>query len=118
MSPTAPIAEVRPPDGRWDTAYHAPVLVDEVLETLAGARLVLDCTLGGGGHSAAILESGASVIGLDRDPTAVEAACDRLRASERGSTFKAYVGNYAGIQELPDVRDKTFDGILLDLGVS
>lgn len=85
---------------------------------LAGARLVLDCTLGGGGHSAALIESGASVIGLDRDPAAVEAACDRLRAPERSSTFKAYVGNYAGIQDLPEVREKTFDGILLDLGVS
>ncbi len=118
MSPTAPTADVRPPDGRWDSPYHAPVLVGEVLELLAGARLVLDCTLGGGGHSAALLESGASVIGLDRDPAAVEAACERLRASERTSTFKAYVGNYAGIQALPEVRDKTFDGILLDLGVS
>src|SRR5687768_13397921 len=117
MSPTAPIAEVRPPDGRWDTAYHAPVLVDEVLETLAGARLVLDCTLGGGGHSAAILETGASVIGLDRDPAAVEAACDRLRP-ERDARFQAYVGNYAAISDLPEVRDKAFDGILLDLGVS
>ena len=117
MSPTAPIADVRPPDGRWDTAYHAPVLVDEVLETLAGARLVLDCTLGGGGHSAAILETGASVIGLDRDPAAVQAACNRLRP-ERDARFQAYVGNYAAIDALPEVRERTFDGILLDLGVS
>jgi 16S rRNA (cytosine1402-N4)-methyltransferase len=118
MSPTAPAAEVRPPDGRWDSAYHAPVLVDEVLEMLAGARLVLDCTLGGGGHSAAVLESGASVVGLDRDPAAVDAACERLRALERGASFKAYVGNYASISSLPEVRDSRFDGILLDLGVS
>jgi len=118
MSATAPTADVRPPDGRWDTAYHAPVLVDEVLETLAGSRLVLDCTLGGGGHSAALLESGVGVIGLDRDPAAVEAACGRLRALEREARFRAYVGNYAAIANLPDVRDTRFDGILLDLGVS
>ena len=118
MYPTAPTAEVRPPDGRWDTAYHAPVLVEEVLETFAGARLVLDCTLGGGGHSAALLASGTSVIGLDRDPAAVEAACGRLRRFESDATFKAYVGNYAAIAELSEVRDRTFDGILLDLGVS
>lgn len=118
MPPTAPAAEVRPPDGRWDSAYHAPVLVDEVLEMLAGARLVLDCTLGGGGHSAALLESGASVVGLDRDPAAVEAACDRLRSLERDTSFKAYVGNYASISSLPEVRAMPFDGILLDLGVS
>lgn len=118
MSPTAPAAEVRPPDGRWDSAYHAPVLVDEVLEMLAGARLVLDCTLGGGGHSAALLESGAGVVGLDRDPAAVAAACERLRALERGASFQAYVGNYASISSLPDIRDSKFDGILLDLGVS
>jgi len=85
---------------------------------LTGARLVLDCTLGGGGHSAALLESGASVVGLDRDPAAVEAACDRLRTSERNATFKAYVGNYAAISGIPEVRDMSFDGILLDLGVS
>lgn len=118
MSPTAPTAEVHPPDGRWDSVYHAPVLVGEVLEMLTGARLVLDCTLGGGGHSAALLESGASVVGLDRDPAAVEAACDRLRASERNATFKAYVGNYAAVSGIPEVRDRSFDGILLDLGVS
>jgi len=118
MSATAATSEVRPPDGRFDTAYHAPVLVDEVLEMLAGARLVLDCTLGGGGHSAALLESGVGVVGLDRDPVAVEAACDRLRALERVASFKAYVGNYAAISDLPDVRGETFDGILLDLGVS
>ncbi len=122
MSATAPTAEARLPDGRWDTAYHAPVLVDEVLEMLAGARLVLDCTLGGGGHSAALIESGASVIGLDRDPAAVAAACDRLRAADRaadrGASFEAHVGNYAAIADLPGVREKAFDGILLDLGVS
>ncbi|CAN5718034.1 16S rRNA (cytosine(1402)-N(4))-methyltransferase RsmH [soil metagenome] len=118
MPATAPTAEVHPPDGRWDTAYHAPVLVDEVLEMLAGARLVLDCTLGGGGHSAALLQSGVAVVGLDRDPAAVEAACERLRPSERDASFKAYVGNYAAIAELPDVRVRTFGGILLDLGVS
>ena len=117
MSPTAPTAEVRPPDGRWDTAYHAPVLVDEVLKTLSGAKSVLDCTLGGGGHSAALLETGASVTGLDRDPAAVAAACDRLRP-ETDAKFQAYVGNYAGIGELPQIRDRSFDGILLDLGVS
>ncbi len=118
MPATAPTADVRQPDGRWATAYHAPVLVDEVLETLAGCRLVLDCTLGGGGHSAALLETGVGVIGLDRDPAAVEAACSRLRASESEVRFKAYVGNYAAVANLPDVRDTLFDGILLDLGVS
>ncbi len=118
MSPTAPAAVLRPPDGRWDSAYHAPVLVGEVLEMLAGARLVLDCTLGGGGHSAALLESGASVVGLDRDPAAVEAACDRLRSVEQDASFKAYVGNYASVASLLEVRGLSFDGILLDLGVS
>ena len=53
-------------------AYHLPVLVDEVCEALAPARAgtVVDCTLGGGGHSEAILErvGAARVIGLDRDP--------------------------------------------------
>ena len=42
----------------WDSGYHAPALVAPVVELLAAAPLVLDGTLGGGGHSAALLDAG------------------------------------------------------------
>ena len=51
------------------SAYHAPVLASEVTELLRSSERVLDCTLGGGGHSLALLEAGVqTVIGVDRDP--------------------------------------------------
>ena len=54
--------------GAWDSTYHAPVLVSEVVAALAGAHRILDGTLGGGGHSAALLDAGATVDALDRGP--------------------------------------------------
>ena len=102
----------------WDSAYHAPVLADEVLALLRGARLVLDCTLGGGGHSAALLEAGAEVVGIDRDPEALAAAGARLAHWAADGRFRAVQGNYAHLDRLPDLAALRFDGILLDLGIS
>ena len=99
----------------FDTAYHAPVLAGEVVGLLHSAKSVLDGTLGGGGHAAALLESGAQhVTGIDRDPEAVATARARLERFEREGRFRAILGNYADI----DVGEEYFDGILLDLGIS
>jgi len=68
--------------GRWDTSYHAPVMVEEVLKLLGGSKEVLDCTLGGGGHSEALLAAGASVTALDQDEAALNQARKRLAAHE------------------------------------
>jgi 16S rRNA (cytosine1402-N4)-methyltransferase len=104
---------------RWDSAYHAPVLVEEVSSLLRESRTVLDCTLGGGGHSLALLELGVrSVTALDRDPQAIAAARVRLAAYERAGRFRAILGNYALVDEIPELRGGRFDGVLLDLGVS
>jgi 16S rRNA (cytosine1402-N4)-methyltransferase len=104
---------------RWDSAYHAPVLVDEVVSLLRHCRSALDCTLGGGGHSLALLESGVDfVTGLDRDPEAIAAARARLAPFERAGRFRAILGNYALVDEIPELGDARFDGVLLDLGVS
>jgi 16S rRNA (cytosine1402-N4)-methyltransferase len=104
---------------RWDSAYHAPVLVDEVSSLLRESRAVLDCTLGGGGHSLALLETGVpSVTALDRDPHAITAAQARLATYERAGRFQAILGNYARVDEIAVLRDARFDGALLDLGVS
>jgi 16S rRNA (cytosine1402-N4)-methyltransferase len=104
---------------RWDSAYHAPVLVDEVVSLLRGRRTALDCTLGGGGHALALLESGVdSVTALDRDPEAIAAARARLSPFERAGRFRAILGNYALVDEIAELREERFDAVLLDLGVS
>ena len=103
---------------RFDSAYHAPVLVDEILDLFAGATRALDCTLGGGGHSAAMLDAGiTTVTGVDRDAEAIAEATGRLRPAIEAGRFTVVPGNFADVAEqLPP--GVTFDAILLDLGVS
>jgi 16S rRNA (cytosine1402-N4)-methyltransferase len=109
---------IRGAPGAWDSAYHAPVLADEIVELFSKARNILDCTLGGGGHSAALLALGATVTAIDRDPEAVKAAHDRLAAHAAAGRFRIILGNFAEADRLlPDQAEK-FDGILADLGVS
>jgi 16S rRNA (cytosine1402-N4)-methyltransferase len=98
--------------------YHVPVLLEPVLTLLGNAETVLDCTLGGGGHSAALVEHGARVTGVDRDPRALAAARDRLADAERAGRFRALLGNYANLDAAGLAPAERFDGILLDLGVS
>lgn len=103
---------------RFDSAYHAPVLVDEILDLFAGAKRALDCTLGGGGHSAAMLDAGIhAVTGIDRDPEAIVEASARLRWAIDAGRFSVVRGNYTDADALlaPGVA---YDAILLDLGVS
>lgn len=102
----------------WESAYHAPVLAREVVELLGTARHVLDGTLGGGGHAAALLERGVRVTAIDRDPAAVAGASDRLRRYIERGELRVFEGNFADVDELPGLADTRFDGILLDLGVS
>ncbi len=103
---------------QWDTDYHAPALVGDVVELLSGGTLVLDGTLGGGGHSAALLGAGVSrVIGIDRDPDALAAARARF-AHEPPERFTAYQGNYADLGSIAALSGLRFTGILLDLGIS
>jgi 16S rRNA (cytosine1402-N4)-methyltransferase len=104
--------------GAWDSDYHAPVLVDEVLQLFEGAQTILDCTLGGGGHSAALLAMGASVTAIDRDPSAIETARRRLAAYEATGRFHVILGNFREVNTLLTDQAQRFDGILADLGVS
>jgi 16S rRNA (cytosine1402-N4)-methyltransferase len=107
------------PRAPWETEYHAPALAAEVVALLRGAALVLDGTLGGGGHAAALLDSGVErVIGMDRDPDALASANVRLTDAAARGRFAAYQGNYAAIDAIPAIADLRFDGILLDLGIS
>jgi len=104
---------------KWDTDYHAPALVDAVVELLGRGTLVLDGTLGGGGHSAALLDAGvARVIGIDRDQDALDAATAHLAAESSAGRFEAHKANYADLDRVPSLHDLRFTGILLDLGIS
>jgi 16S rRNA (cytosine1402-N4)-methyltransferase len=109
---------IRGAPGAWDSAYHAPVLADEIVGLFSEARNILDCTLGGGGHSAALLALGATVTAIDRDPDAIREARNRLAAFESAGRFRVILGNFAEVDRLlPDSAQK-FNGILADLGVS
>lgn len=103
---------------------HQPVMLDRCVDLLAPAlerpgSLVIDGTLGMGGHTEKILErcANATVIGIDRDPQAIELASARL--ARFGNRFKAHHSEYDDIAgALKRAGASHADGILLDLGVS
>jgi 16S rRNA (cytosine1402-N4)-methyltransferase len=91
---------------------HEPVMVDEVLRFLGQATTVMDMTLGAGGHAEALLASGVErVIGLDRDPEAIEFATARL--ARFGERFAAVQTRFSDVP-----AENRVDGVLYDLGVS
>jgi 16S rRNA (cytosine1402-N4)-methyltransferase len=106
-------------------SYHTPVLVSEIIElfTSLPTGVVVDATLGGGGHAAALLEAAPQlrILGIDRDPEAREAAAERLEAFvDRALIVDATFATLAGV-----VRDHSeflqgdpIVGVLMDLGVS
>lgn len=101
-----------------DADWHVPVMRDEVLELLrpAPGRSYLDGTLGGGGHTQALLEAGARVTAIDRDPAALARAGEMFAGR---SGFRAVQGNFAEAAGLSAVvAGAPYDGALLDLGVS
>ena len=100
-----------------DSSYHIPVMVDETvawLETAANGWIV-DATFGGGGHSRALLARypNVRIIGIDRDPDALEQAFVDDRLTVVQANYRD-VGSVLGTDGFPD----HVDGILLDLGVS
>ncbi|MBO8142084.1 MAG: 16S rRNA (cytosine(1402)-N(4))-methyltransferase RsmH [Firmicutes bacterium] len=104
------------------SVQHVPVLLDEVVDILrpGPGKVLVDCTVGGGGHAAALaarLAPGGRLIGLDRDPNAL------ARARERLAPFQAAVELvHADFRRLGDVLESLgtskVDGVLFDLGVS
>jgi 16S rRNA (cytosine1402-N4)-methyltransferase len=98
-------------------AYHEPVLVAEVLRYLEPARggVYFDGTLGGGGHTEAILDAGSAayVIGVDQDAEALDVAGRRL--ARFGDRVRLVHANYADAAERVETP---LSGALLDLGVS
>ena len=99
---------------------HKPVMCEEVLSILnpSDGCVYLDGTLGAGGHSRKILESAdCSVIGIDKDPTAIELCRDLEK--QYGNKFLSINGSFGNLsQHLNSIGIKKIDGILLDLGTS
>jgi 16S rRNA (cytosine1402-N4)-methyltransferase len=102
---------------------HAPVLLAEVVEWLAPALTesgpLVDCTVGGGGHSEALLEQfpKLEVVAIDRDPEALAAAARRLgRFGERVQFVKSNFGDVADV--LRDQGHAEVAALLYDLGIS
>ncbi len=102
--------------------HHVPIMVTEVMDLLSPQRggIFVDGTLGGGGHSEAILQllpEGSRLIGIDRDETALLAASERL--APFADRFTAVHGNFFRMKSLLLQKGVSkVDGILLDLGVS
>ena len=99
---------------------HISVLTQEVVDFAPeSTQTILDCTLGGGGHSRCLLENfpDAKLYGIDRDALAVKAAAERLKTYEKQTKL-----GQASFSELPEFfaecGEPVFDYILADLGLS
>jgi 16S rRNA (cytosine1402-N4)-methyltransferase len=100
---------------------HEPVMVEEVVALFAPVPdgPVVDATVGGAGHAAAILEAhpGLSVIGLDRDPDAIDAATERL--APFGERARLHHARFDALAEVVAADNAgPVSGVLFDLGVS
>jgi 16S rRNA (cytosine1402-N4)-methyltransferase len=94
-------------------ARHIPVLLEEVLGALApqSGQTIIDGTFGAGGYTRALLERGANVVAVDRDPDAIEAG----RAMEKAfDGLRLVHGPFSQLDEYAD----GVDGVVLDIGVS
>ena len=109
---SAPIAdgEIRP---------HLPVMLAEVLARLAPkpGEIHVDGTFGAGGYTGAVLDTGASVIAIDRDPTAIAAGAGLVAAS--GGRLRLVEGVFGALDaHVAGLGESTVDGVVLDIGVS
>ncbi len=103
-------------------SFHIPVLTQEILNylNLKKGGVYIDCTLGGGRHSKAILENiypQGSLIGIDQDIEAIEKAKEELKSYI--DKIKLVKGNFKNLEEILSVlKIETVSGIIFDLGVS
>jgi 16S rRNA (cytosine1402-N4)-methyltransferase len=102
---------------------HKPVLKKEVVDLLSPKtdENLIDCTLGEGGHSLAILErtgSGGKILGIDRDPEMINNFKEKIKDSEKKENFILVCDNFANLKEIVKKNNFKTDFILLDLGFS
>jgi len=113
------------PEREGPAAVHVPVLLQEVLERLdpRAGEVHVDATVGAGGHAVEVLARlgpKGLLIGIDRDPQALEIAERRL--TQVGCPFRVFQGAYSRLFEFLRLAglpaEGAMDGLLLDLGVS
>lgn len=103
-----------------DTTCHIPVMLDEVLEGIApsAGMIIVDGTLGGGGHAMAIakrLLPGGRLLAMDLDQQAME----RCRPRSKELPVELFAGNFADLPDMLSLAEvDQVDGVLLDLGFS
>lgn len=101
--------------------YHTPVMLREAMEALrvGPEKRFVDATLGGGGHTRAMLKTGARVVGLDQDQDALTEA-ERWRESiDEEESLVLLQSNFRRIGSMfEEIGCEKFDGMLFDLGVS
>ncbi|MCD6432925.1 MAG: 16S rRNA (cytosine(1402)-N(4))-methyltransferase RsmH [Sulfurimonas sp.] len=101
---------------------HVPVLYREVIDTFENvdAGVVIDCTMGYGGHSSMILESNLHIklIAIDQDQTAIDFSTDRLK--KFGDRVNIKKGRFSSVIKdiLNEVDKQEVKGLLADIGVS
>lgn len=123
-APRVPGAEAE--QGRPTEFVHVPVMLQEVLRFAqpAPGQILVDATLGGGGHAAAVLPRlgpDGRLIGIDQDPAASAAASEHLRplAAHAGVRLDVVRANFAALEDvLDDLGIPAVDGVYFDLGVS
>jgi len=109
--------------------FHSPVLLKEVIENLKIKKngKYIDGTVGGAGHSEAILKLGGNILGIDYDPEALNYAREHLSAAcpfpdesrELDASWRLVRGNFKNLGKIAKENNfQPVDGILLDLGVS
>ncbi|MGI6308860.1 MAG: 16S rRNA (cytosine(1402)-N(4))-methyltransferase RsmH [Dethiobacteria bacterium] len=107
---------------KWGNYRHTPVMLSEVLKFLqpSPGKIIVDATLGGGGHAAAIIKQllpTGKLVGIDCDQDALQAAQKRLSAFD--GAFQVVKANFREIKEISwQLGFEAIDGLLLDLGVS
>lgn len=104
-----------------ESFYHTPVMLGEVMEALRVEKdgLYFDGTLGGGGHSLAIMKAGGRVVATDLDEDAINYAGKRFEQAGMGGRYTIVHDNFKNFTQITDSLGITeLDGALLDLGVS
>ena len=98
---------------------HVTVLASEAVDALqpAEGKVLVDATLGGGGHSELMLRAGATVWGIDQDPAARRAAAERL--APHAERLHILAGNFREVASLLHSNGvQSVDGLLADIGIS
>lgn len=102
--------------------YHIPVLLKEAIEFLnvRPGQHYLDATVGGGGHSLAILKRQGQLLAIDCDPEALQAAKKKLSsACPNSSSWQLALGNFAHLKKIAETHNfLPVAGVLFDLGVA